>query len=80
MSNNAFTSNFSNGMWLTTIPHRISGFKESYAWITKFRVNNYDSISKIEERISDKYFCNFLSIYQIFCFLEFFFEVGIFYC
>ncbi len=39
-----------------------------------------DSISKIEERISDKYFCNFLSINQIFCFLEFFFEVGIFYC
>ncbi len=39
MSNNAFTSNLSNGMWLTTIPHRISGFKESYAWITKFRVS-----------------------------------------
>ncbi len=36
-----------------------------------------DSISKIEERISDRYFRNFLSINQMFGFFKFFLKVGI---
>lgn len=36
-----------------------------------------DSISKIEDRISDKYFLSFLSINQIFGFFQLLFEIGI---
>ncbi len=56
-------------MWLITIPQRMSGFRESLAWITKLRVSlqnvaysfgrssKNDSISKIDDRMSDRYFC-----------------------
>lgn len=36
-----------------------------------------DSISNIDDRISDKYLHNFLSIYKTFGFVKFFLEVGI---
>lgn len=38
-----------------------------------------DSISMMEERMSDRYFLSFLSIYQIFRFFKFLFEVGVLY-
>lgn len=39
-----------------------------------------DSISNIEESMSDKYFLNFLSIYQMFGFFEFFLEIRVLDC
>ena len=38
-----------------------------------------DSISMIEERMSDRYFLSFLSIYKVFCILKFFFEIRVIY-